>query len=255
MPADSIKPVARGLRFAGKTGIALFCAAAVALIGSRINRPTPFEILSAQPQPGDEVLSEVTLDMHSLRTAVASIQKSAQSTIVVEPDALAHDDITAIVDPEPQPTLPLHNVRLATVLSIAMQHFRQTSGRREFHQENGAIILCAPGKANRPVYRRIYDVRDLAASSCSVPVSTRPFTWSGTFASQSSSPLSADELLKQTLQMSGGSEWQPWSDGWDLQLWSGYLIANATSDGHRTLEELLLALRQTVAQRTDRRPR
>lgn len=246
-------PSSRAFTSLRQTGVALCCAAAVALIGSRINRPASYELLTSPPRAADEVLPEVTLDMRSLRLAIASIQKSAKSRIVID-DTLPPDDQAAIANLNASPTIPLHNVRLGAVLSIVLEQLPQGSSRWEFHEENGVVILCAPGKSHMPVYPRMYDVRDLAAH---VHPSTAPIpavTGSGIFGSPATNPETADQLLKGALQMSNGAQWEPWGQGWDMQVWSGYVIATASSDGHRALEELLFTLRQSIARRANRRP-
>lgn len=219
--------------------VALVCAAVSALLMSRINRPMPLGVL-LETHAADEVLPKIQLDMRSLHAATASIQDVAKARIVFAQDVPLDDR-----EPANWPALPLRNIRLGTVLSIVLEHFRERPKLSYLYssERSGEIVIDNPPAL--PVYLRAYDVSDLLARYDEAKPRR---TGSEQSLLSATSSRAIEELF---LNCSGSSPWiEP---KWDAQVWAGFLIVKADPQQQREVQKLLAGLRRHFSRIDSRR--
>jgi len=209
-----------------RVAVALVCASASALLASRVNRPVPLDVLH-EFRAADEVLPQVQLDMRSLRSAVASIQRVAKCKIVIESPTLPPDD-DRHDEPAKWPVLPLRNVRVGTALSIVMEYFRDEPFV-SYTERSGEIVIDDPPK--RPVFMRMYDISDLVARGREAQ------------ARSAASNQSVNQALEEIF-FDCSTEWPEQN----ANVWGGFLIVNANAQQQRETQKLLAGLRRQYLQ-------
>lgn len=230
----------RAFAIARRAAVSICSALAIVFIASRINRPAPPLLISA-PRPGDELLKDVTLDMRSLRTALDSLRASTRTKIVIEEKTLAQFDPSSFAQAEKP--LHLRNVHLSSALAIILE--RSVSNGALILSENaGGVIIAPPGEMLRPVYLRMYDIRDLIHTSveedAAVVSNMQQQQQRASFSTEDEINQSLERLLKET---AASSDPYAFDTEWSLQIWSGRLFVNASDIGHRDIEKMLLMLR------------
>ena len=215
---------------------------ATVLLGSRTNPGDPSSNIPFTPRAADEVLPEVRLDTSSLPAVVSSINAAAgRERVRLDPSGIALEEFEHRTENSPR---QWREVRLGTALATGAGEALRT-GVIDWREENGVIVMAAPGA----VSCRVYDVSDLAADARAVFEQPQRPTPRGNICFGGGPPAPVDVLVKGVLEGLVRETIEPvaWEDpsrGWSVVAWGGHLLVRSSESGHRQVELLLGMLRR-----------